>query len=225
MKLWKLTSAAIAFVLISTNANAALIGRLPATEGGADFQAYYDTDADLTWLSDANYALTSGYHLAAFRGQMNWFTANTWAESLIINGVDGWRLPDTILPDQSCDTTNALGESYGFNCTGSELGNLFYNVLGNSAGELTNTGPFSNLTGFYWSATEVASVDVAAWGMNIFGQQTAQGKNLSFFGWAVHSGDVSAVPIPASVWLFFSGLISLIGVIRINNKNNSNEKI
>ena len=32
--------------------------------------------------------------------------------------------------------------------------------------------------------------------------------------WAVHSGDVSAVPIPGAVWLFGSGLIGLLGLAR-----------
>jgi hypothetical protein len=34
------------------------------------------------------------------------------------------------------------------------------------------------------------------------------------FAWAVHSGDVSAVPIPTAIWLFGSGLLGLIGVAR-----------
>ena len=40
--------------VISFSADAALVSRL----GGL---AYYDTDADLTWLADANYAKSSGY--------------------------------------------------------------------------------------------------------------------------------------------------------------------
>jgi len=31
---------------------------------------------------------------------------------------------------------------------------------------------------------------------------------------AVQSGDVSAVPVPAAVWLFDSGLLGLVGVAR-----------
>jgi hypothetical protein len=30
--------------------------------------------------------------------------------------------------------------------------------------------------------------------------------------WAVRPGDVSAVPVPAAVWLFGSGILSLIGL-------------
>ena len=34
------------------------------------------------------------------------------------------------------------------------------------------------------------------------------------FTWAVHDGNVGAVPIPPSVWLFGSGLIGLVGIAR-----------
>jgi len=70
------------------SADAALVGRLAATPGGTDYQAYYDEDADLTWLADANAA-----------GVMNWVNANNWAANLDIDGVTGWRLPTTMQPD------------------------------------------------------------------------------------------------------------------------------
>ena len=34
------------------------------------------------------------------------------------------------------------------------------------------------------------------------------------YAWAVQSGDISAVPVPAAVWLFGSGLIGLAGFDR-----------
>jgi hypothetical protein len=37
---------------------------------------------------------------------------------------------------------------------------------------------------------------------------------LNYYGWAVHSGNAGAVPLPAAVWLFGSGLLGLIGVGR-----------
>jgi hypothetical protein len=40
--------------LIATTSQAVLVGELPATPGGTDYQAYYDTVANLTWLADAN---------------------------------------------------------------------------------------------------------------------------------------------------------------------------
>jgi len=54
----------------------------------------YDDILDVTWLQDANYAKTSGYDAD---GEMNWATANAWAEQLVHKGYNNWRLP-TISP-------------------------------------------------------------------------------------------------------------------------------
>jgi len=190
-------------------ANAALVSRL----GGL---AYYDTDAGLTWLADANYAQTSGYDAD---GLMTWQAANDWAAQLTVGGVNGWRLADTLQPDASC--SHQSGGSYGYNCTGSELGGLFYNALGNSARSLTNTGPFSNVRSYYyWSATEYAPTTSLAWGFDMFsGSQDYVYKVNNFYVWAVQSGDVSAVPVPAAVWLFGSGLLGLVSAARRKSAN------
>ena len=197
---------------LASSADAALIGRLAATPGGTDYQAYYDTEADLTWLADANYAQTSGYDAD---GLMTWQAANDWAAQLTVGGISGWRLPTTLQPDASCGGQSG-SVSYGYNCTGSELGNLFYNALGNTAGSLTNTGSFSNVqSNYYWSATEYVLNTINAWDLYMGnGYQNYNFKSVSFYGWAVQSGDVSAVPVPAAVWLFGSGLLGLIGVAR-----------
>ena len=205
MKYLKCTITAIILVL-STSTNAALVERL----GGL---AYYDTEADLTWLADANYAQTSGDDAD---GLMNWVDANAWAAGLSVAGVDGWRVADTLQPDTSCSAQSG-GESLGYNCTGSEMGNLFYNVLGNSAGSLSNTGPFSNVLTFdYWTAPEFASFpSTIAWYFSMNdGVQNYSVKSNGKFVWAVQSGDVSAVPVPAAVWLYGSGLIGLVGLAR-----------
>jgi len=39
-------------------------------------------------------------------------------------------------------------------------------------------------------------------------------KDQGYYAWAVYSGDVSAVPVPAAVWLFGSGLMGLVGLDR-----------
>jgi len=188
---------AIALLIISGNVSASLESRL---EG----QAYYDTEADLTWLANAN---TAGVKL-------NWNDANQWAFGLNVSGITGWRLADTLQPDASCDAQD--GASFGYNCSGSEMGNLFYNTLGNSAGELTNTGPFSHVqSSFYWSATGDAIDESLAWyfGMQD-GYQDVYGINNTKYAWAVQSGDIGAVPVPAAVWLFASGLFGLAGFAR-----------
>lgn len=200
--------AAAITLAISSSANAALIERL-------DGMAYYDDVADLTWLADAKYAMTSGYD---DDGLMSWDQANAWVASLDINGVTGWRLPDTLQPDASCGDQSG-GVSSGYHCTGSEMGNLFYNVLGNSVDSLTNTGPFSNVLSthyWYWSATEYAANTDYAWLFSMYdgGYQFLNFKSNTNSVWAVRSGDVSAVPVPAAVWLFGSGLIGLAGFAR-----------
>jgi len=146
---------AVLFSLITMSANAALVERL----GGL---AYYDDVADLTWLADANAAQTSGYDTD---GLMNWATANAWAAGLDIDGIpgaDGWRLPSTLQPDSSCERQDSRG-SFGLNCTGSEMGNLFYNVLGGVPGKSittthnSNYDLFSNVQSFnYWSSTRLS---------------------------------------------------------------------
>ena len=203
----------VAVFLVSNIANAALVSRL----GGL---AYYDTEADLTWLADANAAIGSVYDtMIPGSGRMTWADANAWTAGLVVDGVGGWRLADTLQPDASCGYQGSVVSyivSYEYNCTGSEMGNLFYNVLGNTAGLLSNTGPFSNVqSNYYWSATEYAPYTSRVWGFHMgLGFQYHGDKTSNAYAWAVQSGDVSAVPVPAAVWLFGSGLVGLIGVAR-----------
>ena len=74
---------------LSGAAQAALIDR-----GGG---LIYDTDLNVTWLKDANYAQTSGYDAD---GRMTWGQSMTWADNLgyydSVRGVTytDWRLPD-----------------------------------------------------------------------------------------------------------------------------------
>lgn len=203
--------------------DAALLSRL----GGL---AYYDDVTHLTWLADANYAQTSGYDAD---GRMNWQAAKDWAAQLTVGGVSVWRLADTIdVGNDGVTYVNDLfytGVDAGYNMTThSELSNLYYNVLGNLASYdtsgnvpqpgwgLRNTGPFSNVQfDHYWSATEYAPITNRAWYFDMnTGYQLNRNKDNSLHGWAVRSGDVSAVPVPAAVWLFGSGLLGLIGVAR-----------
>lgn len=183
--------------------------------------AYYDTAADLTWLADADTARTSGYDAD---GLMTWADAKAWAAGLDIGGVTGWRLPYTAQPDSSCSTQGS-GFSLGTGCTGSELGNLFYNVLGGEATiAITDTHNanfdlFSNIqVSGYWSADAFAGdpTGQTAWAFGMGGVQVfVNVSTLEPRAWAVHDGDVSAVPMPAAAWLFGSGLLTLLAVQRV----------
>lgn len=154
-------------------------------------KAYYDTDTDLTWLADANYAKTENYSKiyepvdgSNGTGRMTWDDAKEWVERLNVDGVTGWRLPNSIVASDDSTayrSNDGAGAYYDFNknvvydfknTPHNELANMFYNVLGNSAlfnrdgnrtdcghqdNCLTKTDPFSNLRpGGYWTATEVS---------------------------------------------------------------------
>lgn len=191
------------------SAQATLMGRLPFTPGGTDYQAYYDSDANLTWLTKAN-----------VNGAIQWSDAMNWAQTLRINSVSGWRLPVTQQPDSTCSEQNN-DQSFGVNCTGSELGNLFYNVLGGDTDDPivdhhnANYDLFSNIqSGIYWSATDFAPG--APWVLD-FGnggnQLIDEIANDTEFAWAVHPGDVLAervfVPAPDALWLMLAGLAGM----------------
>ena len=204
MKLLHLLSGLCATVLIifPHSADAALVSRL------GDL-AYYDDEADLTWLADANYSL------GTYGAPLDWVTANEWVASLTVDGVGGWRLPSALNGD-------GTGPCSGYDCTGSELGNMFYNVLGGTAfSSITvthnsNYDLFTNIVpGIYWTGTERADATSSAWTFRFdTGEQRSFSKSVGSFAWAVQSGDVGAVPVPAAMWLFSSGLIGLIGVAR-----------
>ena len=80
---------------------------------------------------------------------------------------------------------------------------------------LVNTGPFTNLQdSFYWSSTQ-RGTSSDAWAFAF--SSGYQGHILvtqSWYALAVLPGDVAAVPVPAAVWLFSSGLLGLLGVAR-----------
>jgi hypothetical protein len=111
---------------------------------------------------------------------------------------------------------------------------MYYNTLGNTGLHdltgafnecslngaplycLTNAGPFSNLQASqYWTGIEDPSNpnDVYAFNLGAGGQGTPN-KGIALYVWAVHDGDIAAVPIPAAFWLFGSGLIGLFGFVR-----------
>jgi len=187
-------------LMLASGAEAALVERL----GG---KAIYDDVADLTWLQDANYAQTSGYDAD---GVMTWGRANLWAGSLNIDGVTGWRLPGGPM----------LGYPGSYNQTASEMGNLFYTVLGGTAGTSINTTHnanydlFKNLQSGSWSSVEAGSY---AWGFSFgSGMQGTYPKTAKLWALAVRSGDVGAspVPVPGALVLMGPALLGLLGVKR-----------
>lgn len=194
----------LALGLSSGTAQAALQGRdLNGSIGS--FEAYYDTDRNITWLSDAN-----------VNGQMIWDDANIWAANLSftdgINVYDNWRLPTALNQD-------GTGLCSGYDCTGSEMGHLFYNVLGGTAGQsiLTSQDPdlakFTNLQAdIYWTGTDYGPDSVhAVYFAFGGGYPSSYDKVTGFFALAVSPGDVGAVP-EAESWAMLLAGLALVGV-------------
>jgi len=131
----------------SIGANAALISRIGGT-------AYYDDILDVTWLTNMNYAMTSGYD---DDGRMSWLQANDFIASLNnanFLGATGWRLPnanpvdgiahdDMYADDGSTDVgfnISAPGTIYA-GSKANEMAHLFHNTLGNSSWHDTSGNP------------------------------------------------------------------------------------
>lgn len=203
----------IAFT-VSISANAALYDRGDGM--------IYDDVLDITWLQDANYALTSGYDT---NGLMTWTETNEWVNNLVYGGFDDWRLPsvNTLLTDAA----NSPETAYGF--TSGELGYMYYINLENCLCP-TIAGSFSFIDGVSGELMSFLNVpsqghwygDEENWGIFYLapytGAQLEIASSAGLAGWAVRDGDVAAVPVPATAWLFGSALIGFMGFKRkINN--------
>lgn len=178
-------------------------------------QAVYDHATNLTWVANANLADTNTFGVSGINagGYMTWSIAQQWIAAMDTAnylGYSDWRLPTS-------DTC------VGYNCTGSEMGNLFYNGLGQVAGQsitatnnAANYGLFQNVqSGLYWSGTEYAPNPNDAWNFLTYnGSQNAYSKSTIIFALAVRSGQVAAVPEPSTALMLGVGLLALIGVGR-----------
>ena len=183
-------------------ASAAVTGTAQASLFDRGNGLIYDDAKDITWTANAN-----------INGLMTWTQAVAWADNLVLGGYSDWRLPTTI------------PATAGYNQTGSELGELFYNELGGVAGSSITTthnanyNLFTNVQSYvYWSGSEYAPVPSYAWYFSTgYGSQGNDFKYNQLYAWAVRPGDVAAVPVPAAFWLFGSGLMGLLGLRRRGN--------
>ena len=210
-------------------ANATLFSRA----GGA---AYYDDLLNITWLADANYAMNNYQPQVpphGFGGAMTYqadptrYTAEGFIGWLDDQGghlgAIGWRLPTATVPDPTCG--DSASDAWGYGCTGSEMGSLFYTTLGNVQGPVTNSGPFTNIqSGVYWTSTYYQGNPLNTalygfhWGSGIQGQFGGPGFG-SQFAWAVVDGDVLLVPEPSTALLVGLGLTGLAAQGRRRNRS------
>ena len=151
----------------------------------------YDTERDITWMQDLNYAKTVGH---SRDGQMTWPDAMAWVASISYHGIRGWRLPNARNRDGS-------GPVIGNNCAGSEIGHLYLEVFANHPNivELKN----GILPCIYWTSTEANAEEAYAIDLSVLRQGTLwkdpfaeRFPNVPLSGpvlaWPVHDGDVAA---------------------------------
>ncbi len=200
----------------SIQAQGGLITIGTATYSGSDYNLIWDDDNNgnsVVWMDYTN-------SIADWTDQKSWATGLNSAGVLTYNIDPGyaitwnndWRLPTTV------DGPNVFGydgnTTAGHNITTSEMGHLYYTELGNigyydttgsgpqSGWGLTNTGDFQNLiSSYYWSSTEYSASIDDAWNFHFNGFQIRSYWGGSNYGLAVRSGNVTAVPEPATALL------------------------
>lgn len=187
---------------LTVSANADLFDR-----GGG---LIYDSDLDITWLQNANYA----------GGPLSLGQAQQWVEDLEYQGYNDWRLPSALNQDGSGPDSTSPSGGGPYIVDDSEMGHLYFVELGNALnGPLTNIGPFQNvlddtegnelLSGHYWYAESGDPPYGSLQWMFSFndGYQTLSGLwGSPAYAWAVRDGDSVPVPVPGALILAGIGI-------------------
>lgn len=132
----------------------------------------YDPNQSVCWLANGNLAASASVQASMGvsgidpNGAMDYQTALRWVTALNASnggagylGHNNWQLPATALVDKTCADIGTNGGSFGPQCTGSALGNLYSVGLKQTypasvAAALSATvGPIRNLkASYYWAA-------------------------------------------------------------------------
>ena len=175
----------------------------------------YDDVLDITWLQNAN-----------LDGLKDWDDAVGWADALVYEGYDDWRLPYISVAagagPLAGSPVNCLTATEA-DCQDNELGYMYYHNLDGNLGDDLSGNPvsvndiqFQDVQFLHWSGTEGDSN--FAW-VFVFGNgDQGVGPKLSANGaWAVRPGDVLSVPEPSIGLLLAIGLVG-VGVSRRRSK-------
>jgi hypothetical protein len=163
-------TAVLLFALSSTLFVAAANAELIANPDGL---TVYDTVFQVNWLADANLAHSNAFQVNNVNpsGSMDFAAAKHFVDALNTpqNGGRGylnhntWQLPATPFKESSCDSTGPGSQfnNFGYGCTGSAMGALYYNEFHLSDPDTaipipdTAFGPFHNFQPYiYWSDSD-----------------------------------------------------------------------
>jgi hypothetical protein len=198
-------AATVVLTLASATSSAALVSR------GAGM--VYDSDQNVTWLSNPNLAAASIYDDgdSPVDGRMTLASALAWVDALDFGGYSDWRLPTAPMRDATCSLDNTA-VNYGYGCLGNELGHLFYVEFGAAAGQAVSSSGSAYLSLF--SAIDDAPGASGYWidspwcCSNHPGFRFAGGELIytvpqnQLYAWALRDGDVLAtVPEPGTAAL------------------------
>ncbi len=221
----------LALTLLAQGAHAALIDRGNGLIYDSTLNLTWQQDANLATTQTFGVAGIEANGRMTEDVAVNWIGAMNGAA---YKGYSDWRLPQNTPVNGSAFTffssadfwTGARDVSYNITSVNSPLAHLFYADLGNLGGRTTagvartgtagvdygllNTGPFQNMQVYgYWTGTTNTTpigTDQGWFFSNLTGYQSQVFVDSSLYGWAVRTGDVAAVPEPASALLMLAGL-------------------
>ena len=170
-----------------------------------DGMTVHDAVNNISWLADFNLPASNRFGLPLCTGPtadrktcvnasglMSYQAAAAWVNAMNTANYLGhrnWQLPTTPITDSGCGKIGPSGNSFGFKCTASALGSLYYNAFGlkapNTAVPIpSNTvGPFSDFQPYlYWSQTVAiqASFGYATFSFNSGFQGANTGPNFLY---------------------------------------------
>ena len=201
-------------------------------------EAYYDTALGITWLAQTNTTPMNWANAQIYVTGLNIGGTTGWRlPTMVDTGTVGcnWANSGTDCGPNVDISTSEMAHMFFVT-----LGNVSYRSPSSGTGpqpgwaDPSNTGPFSNLvTFYYWSSSNIVNpslncfddvnrrLGLCAWYFDFkYGEQAEYSQTYSSLSWAVHSGDIgvaTTVPLPPAAWLFGSGLLAFIRIVKRDN--------